>query len=69
MTDTAQLYKQCIAQKKKSKNDLIQISIALGGNLGAFFCFCFFKNLTPAFLVANTFTMLALLSNTFFRDY
>ncbi len=69
MTDATQIYKQFIAQKKKSKSDLIQISIALGGNLSAFFCFCFFKELTPAFLIANTFNMFALLSNTFFRDY
>ncbi len=68
MTNTTQTYKQCIVHKNKMKSDLIQISIALGGNLGAFFCFYFFKSFTPAFLVANTFTMLLLLSNVFFRD-
>lgn len=51
------------------KRDLIQIAVALGSNISAVFCFCFFKELTPGFLVANTFNMLVLLTNTFFRDY
>lgn len=52
----------------KSKRELFQIAIALGSNISAVFCFCFFKELTPGFLVANTFNMLVLLTNAFFRE-
>ncbi len=69
MTDATQVYKQFIAQRKKNKSDLIQISIALGCTLSAFFCICFFKELAAGFLIASTFSLFVLLSNVFIRDY
>lgn len=67
MTHATQRCNQYIEQNKKNIRDVVQISIALTGNVGAVFCFSFFKDMTPAFLMANTFTLLILLNNTFFK--
>lgn len=69
MTDIRKIYTQCAVVQKKNKRELLQIAVALCSNLSAVFCFCFFKEWTAGFLVANTFNMLVLLTNTFFRDY
>lgn len=61
-------YKTCLTNNKQNKRELLQIGVALSGNISAVFCFCFFKELTPGFLVANTFNILVLLTNTFFKD-
>lgn len=66
MTHATQSCKQFMYHKR-NKKEVIQVSIVLLGNLTVLFCFGFFKEITPAFLMANTFTLLILLKNTFFK--
>lgn len=68
MTNIRKIYTECAQAQKKNKRDLIQITVALVSNISAVFCLCVFKELATGFLVANTFNMLILLTNTFFKD-